>query len=296
MSTDLLALFRAEGIRVREIGNWRAHVRPGTFAPVGIVVHHTGSKGTGEQGLEILRDGRNLGQPDELRGPLCNASPRQDGTLDLISAGRANHAGAGSSHVLDRVRHDLAPLGYAAALDLHDDTTGNGWFYGLEVDNSGGPNDDYPAGQYDCVVRACTALCRHHGWTANRVILHREWTRRKIDWSLPAGPLRANVASRLHRAQLVHGVWTITTLLPAAPPAVRPTPKPAPLPAPEVDMQALMKTATAPDVFITDGVTKRHVTTQAELGVLIAAGLVTREIKQVAPEILAAIPTVGGSS
>lgn len=61
-------------------------------------------------------------------------------------------------------------------------------------------------------------------------------------------------------------------------------------------MQALMKTATDPAVFITDGVTKRHVTSQAELGVLIAAGLVTKDIKQVAPEILAAIPTAGGTA
>lgn len=294
--TDLAALWRAEGIRVRVIGNPAAHVRPGTFTPVGIMVHHTGDKGRGDSGLSLLVNGRDLGQPTELRGPLCNASPREDGQLAYISAGRANHAGAGSSEVLDRVRHDLAPRGTADALNLIDNTTGNGWFYGLEVDNSGLDDDDYPAEQYDTVVRACAALCRHHRWTANRVILHREWTRRKVDWSLPAAPLRANVSSRLRRAQMVHGVWTITSLPASAPapaPAVRPTP--APLPAPEVDMQALMKTATAPEVFITDGVTKRHVTSQAELRVLINAGLVKEQIQQVAPEVLAAIPTVRNS-
>lgn len=197
--TDLLALFRAEGIAVREAGDWRSRVRPGVFKPEGIVVHHTGSKGQGDDGLSILIDGR-----ADLNGPLCNASPRDDGTLVLISAGRANHAGAGSSEVLDRVRHDLAPRGLASTLGLVDDTTGNGWFYGLEVDNSGDPNDPYPPTQYETTVRACAALCRHHGWTANRVILHSEWTRRKRDWSLSGSGLRGNVAAYLRRTAEPH--------------------------------------------------------------------------------------------
>lgn len=289
MSTDLLTLFRAEGIHVREIGDWRSRVRPGTFRPVGIVNHHTGSKGQGEQGLDILVSGR----PD-LNGPLCTASPRQDGTLDLISAGRANHAGAGSRAVYERVLRDEAPLGRAHALGLPDDFTGaNGVYYGFEVDNSGLPGDDYPHEQLDTTIRANTALCRHHGWTANRCILHAEHTARKVDWSLAGDPLRAAVAHRLKYAQLIHGVWTIPAASsPSAPPHPIPAPQPAPQPATEVDMQALMKTATAPDVFITDGVTKRHVTSQAELQVLIAAGLVKGSVAQVAPEILAAIPTV----
>lgn len=293
--TDLAAMWRSEGIKVRVIGNPAAHVRPGTFTPVGIMIHHTGDKGRGDSGLDILINGRDLGKPTVLHGPLCNASPREDGELAYISAGRANHAGAGSSRVLHDTRLDIAPSGTAASRGLVDDTTGNGWFYGFEVDNDGG-GQVYPPEQYDCVVRACAALCRHHGWTANRIVGHKEWTRRKVDWSLPMGPLRKNVANRLHKARLVRGVWTITTLPDPAPPAARPAPVPVPTPAPEVDdMQVLMKTATDDRVFITDGVNKRHVTSQAELGVLIAAGLVTRDIKQVAPEILAAIPTVGGT-
>lgn len=295
--TDLARLFRAEGIRVRVVGDPAAHVRPGAFTPQGITVHHTGDKGRGDSGLALLTWGRDLGLPSQLLGPLCNASPREDGELALISLGRANHAGMGSSKVLDRVRHDLAPLGDARDLDLVDDIVGNGWFYGLEVDNDGG-RQPYSQAQYDTTVRACAALCRHHGWTANRVIGHKEWTRRKVDWSLPMPPLRANVADRLRRARLVDGVWTITSLPPK--PAARPAPlpQPAPVPALEVDMQVLMKTANDPRVFITDGVTKRHVTSQAELRVLITAGLVKEQITQVAVDVLAAIPTVtaGGSA
>jgi hypothetical protein len=293
VSTDLLKLWRAEGIAVDTYGrDWATWVRPGSFAPEGIVVHHTGDKGRGDSGLSILIFGR--GQPNPLNGPLCNGSPRENGRMALISGGRANHAGMGSSEVLDRIRHDLAPLGNAADLGLVDDTLGNGLLYGLEVDNDGA-GQPYPPEQLDTTIRACTALCRHHGWTANRVIGHKEWTRRKVDWSLPMPPLRAAVAHRLAHTNLVRGLWVFTD----APvhPAVKPQPVPAPVPAPvqEDDMQALMKTASDPAVFITDGVSKRHVTSQAELKVLITTGLVKGDITLVGPEVLAAIPTIRSS-
>lgn len=218
--TDLLRLFRAEGISVDEIGDWRSRVRPGLFTPAGVVVHHTGDKGRGDSGLGVLVHGR----PD-LNGPLCNGSPRENGRLALISAGRANHAGPGSGAVLARIRQDLPPLGLAHTLGLRDDTVGNGWLYGLEVDNDG-LGQPYPSEQLDTTIRACAALCRHHGWTANRVILHSEWTKRKSDWSLPAAPLRAAVAHRLAHTRLVNGVYVITDVKAAA--AVDPKPTTAP--------------------------------------------------------------------
>ena len=189
---DLALTFRAAGIDVREIPAWRARVRPGVFAPVGVIVHHTADKGRGDTGLSVLIDGR----PD-LVGPLCNASPREDGRLALIGAGRANHAGMGSGAVLGRVRRDLAPQGRAADLGLADTTVGNGYFYGLEVDNDG-LGQRYSPAQITCTVRAAAALCKAHGWSANRVILHSEWSRRKVDWSAMSGAaLRELVAKDL---------------------------------------------------------------------------------------------------
>lgn len=291
--TDLARLWRTEGIHVRIIGNPAAHVRPGAFTPDGITVHHTGDKGRGDSGLALLTYGRDLGKPTQLLGPLCNGSPREDGTMALISLGRANHAGEGSSKVLARVRRDLPPLGTAAELGLVDDITGNGFFYGLEVDNDGA-GQTYPPEQYDTVVRACAALCRHHGWTANRVIGHKEWTRRKVDWSLPMGPLRQNVAHRLQHARLVNGVWTITTL-PAPTPAVRPAPLPAPLPAPEDDMRALYRAPGQPAVWISDGITKRWVRTQAQLRRLITSKQVEEQVYELPLEDLNDIPTIGAT-
>lgn len=184
---DLAVILRTEGVDVREVGAWRTHVRPGIFAPVGVIVHHTADKGRGDSGLNVLRHGR-----DDLNGPLCNLSPREDGTVVLLSAGRTNHAGAGSQAVLDRVRADLAPTWTGA-----DGPVGNGLFYGIEVDNDG-LGQDYPVRQIAATVACCAAICRAHGWSASRVILHAEWTKRKADWSaMPGSELRALVAARL---------------------------------------------------------------------------------------------------
>lgn len=288
MSTDLLVLARREGITVDVYGDWRSRVRPGTFAPEGMIVHHTGDKGRGDSGLSTLIYGR--GEPNPLNGPLCNASPRENGHMALISAGRANHAGMGSSAVLARIRKDLAPLGNAADLGLHDDMVGNGHFYGWEVDNDGA-GQPYPPAQIDTTIRICAALCRHHNWTANRVIGHKEWTRRKVDWSLPMPTLRTAVAHRLKHARLINGVYVMTDA--PAKPAIKPAPAPPPAPVQEDDMQALIKTADNPRTYITDGVTKRWVRNQAELAVLVNAHLVERKVLEVPADVLNAIPTIG---
>jgi hypothetical protein len=124
--------------------------------------------------------------------PLCNILLARSGVAHLVAAGRANHAGAGSNVVLDEVRRGVSPTADAVARGLRDDTTGNRWFYGIEVENSGLPADPYPSVQIDALVRICSALCAAHGWSAARVIHHREWTRRKPDMSY-RGPLRGLV-------------------------------------------------------------------------------------------------------
>jgi len=171
--------------------DWATHCRPGTFAPVGIVLHHTG----GRNDLAIVVNGR----PD-LAGPLANLYSDRDApyTITLVSGGRCNHAGAGAQVVLDEARGDIAPCGDAIARGLVDGPVGNGYFYGIEAENLGN-GQPWPPGQLEAITHACAALCAHHGWTANRVIGHREWTRRKPD---PAGfamaSMRTRIASLLH--------------------------------------------------------------------------------------------------
>lgn len=185
-------LLRAEGLWVATVAGWETRGRPGNFTPVGVMVHHTASRRTSGNApsLDLVTKGR----PD-LPGPLCTLLVARDGLVFVVAAGRANHAGAGSSKVLEDVKRDIAPKGDAAALGLVDDITGNGWYYGIEVENDG-VGELYRDEQITAVALCCAALCRPHGWTANRNVHHREHTRRKIDMSY-RGDLRGMVAARL---------------------------------------------------------------------------------------------------
>jgi hypothetical protein len=84
--------FRSHGLRVREVKGWKQRGRSGTFAPRGVIFHHTaaGTGGGNAPSLSICVRGR-AGIP----GPLCNVLIGRDGTVFVIAAGRANHAGSG---------------------------------------------------------------------------------------------------------------------------------------------------------------------------------------------------------
>lgn len=175
-------------LQVRD--NWRTFVRPGSFYPVGIIVHHTG----GQNDLNTVINGR-----FDLPGPLANLySDRDDPfTITLISGGRCNHAGAGSQKVLDETRLGIAPSGDAVARGLIDGPNGNGYFYGFECENKG-TGQPWPVAQLESMAKVCAAICRHHNWTANRVIGHREWTKRKPDpYGFNMGSFRKLVADYL---------------------------------------------------------------------------------------------------
>lgn len=173
--TDFAAIFKAEGVPYVEVGNWRARVRPGTFAPEGCLVHHTASTGYAST-LKVVTQGR----PD-LLGPLCNIYIAK-GKAHIISGGRANHAGAGSSKALARLRKNEPPLGTAKKLGYTDDFNGgNGLLVGFEV-LSPGDGTALPDADWKVLCHAVAAVLEHikkpH---RNRVIGHAEWTARKID-------------------------------------------------------------------------------------------------------------------
>ena len=185
---SLADVLRAGGVDLVEEPDWPRFRRPGSLEAVGVMVHHT----AGRKDLAVIKNGR----PD-LKPPLANVWLAKSGTAHLISDGRCNHAGKGSGWVLQEVKADRAPTGDARQRGLVDDTDGNRWFYGIEVENLGNGHDPYPVAQVEALTRICAALCRWRGWTANRVIAHREWTRRKPDPTLDMRQLRQFVASAL---------------------------------------------------------------------------------------------------
>jgi hypothetical protein len=195
----LVEILRAEGLKVVETKGWKTHERDDetgkAFGPVhGIMIHHTVTKGTANT-VRICKDGY-----ASLPGPLCHGVIAKNGTIHLISAGRANHAGTGDPDVLAAVKAesygDKPPT-----TDVHDGESGvdgNDAFYGFECENLGDGEDPWPAEQLDAIEKASAAICRELDWKAKSVIGHLEWS----DWkSDPKGfsmvTMRARIDKRL---------------------------------------------------------------------------------------------------
>lgn len=161
------------GVRYREHDGWSKHDRPGAWGDMhGVLLHHTGDDAPDTVTYRVLRDGHG-----KLPGPLCQWGMRDDGVVDLVGWGRANHAGRGSSIVRDAViaedYDDYPPR------PGPDDTDGNSFLYGQETMYSGRRPPSEEA--YDATVLVFAAVCEFHGWSAKSCIGHKEFTRRKVD-------------------------------------------------------------------------------------------------------------------
>jgi hypothetical protein len=177
LPANLPALLRAEGLRVVEHEGWRTRGRPGPFAPVGTLCHHTAtSKSASDEAVcRLLIVGRS-----DLPGPLSQIGLARDGTVHLIAAGRANHAGSAKSS------------GTVAAGD------GNTLYIGVEAFNDG-VGEPWPAVQYDAYVTLAAALCEHvTGNSAQTVRGHKETSLSgKIDPLFDMDAFRGRVHERL---------------------------------------------------------------------------------------------------
>ncbi|GAB3451494.1 hypothetical protein GCM10027436_49660 [Actinophytocola sediminis] len=84
---------RSAGITVREASGWQSRGNGQTSAYEGGIVHHTAT------GFGIALPGTGVGDllikgRSDLRGPLCNYAGNDDGSITVIAAHPANHAGA----------------------------------------------------------------------------------------------------------------------------------------------------------------------------------------------------------
>lgn len=176
---DLVELLSAAGLTVEAASGWKQAGRA-NFAPVGIMLHHTaGPKDGDAPSLKNLRDGR-----PGLTGPLCHMLLARSGKVHVFGANRCNHAGDGAQEVLNLVKTDQPVVGNAVTNRYKDvpGLSGNGYFYGIEVENTG-VGEAYPAAQIQALGKICAAICQARGWSANRIVHHRQWTIRKADMS-----------------------------------------------------------------------------------------------------------------
>lgn len=158
----LADVLRAAGITVVEHGDWRNHYRPGSFAPFGVLWHHTAGSTTSASNphpsLNICINGRS-----DLPGPLCHALVDYFGVFHVISAGRANHAGTARAS-------GPIPAG-----------DGNTMLVGWEIDYNG-VSQSMSAAQYTQSLKATAAVLKQFGRDASYARGHRETsTTGKID-------------------------------------------------------------------------------------------------------------------
>lgn len=140
---------RSWGLTVVELPGWQTRGRDFTSRPVVIVDHHTGTPDSRTGDLptkNVLIDGRS-----DLPGPLCQFGLGRSGTVYLVAAGRANHAGKGS---WDGVN------------------VGNDRSLGIEAESAGGGH--WTPAQLHAYPLLNAALCQFLNQPATRVCAHRE--------------------------------------------------------------------------------------------------------------------------
>lgn len=192
-ASTFVSVLKREGVKVSErYSGWRTHERDDetgrSFGPVnGVLIHHT----AGRDSRSLCYNGRS-----DLPGPLCHTHLAKDGAATMMSAGRANHAGpvARNAHnaVVNESSSHPRPSRSSGTVD------GNDHYYGIEIENLGNGRDPYPNVQYDAAVRWAAAICRHHGWSADSVVGHKETSvEGKVDPSFDMSEFRRDVAARL---------------------------------------------------------------------------------------------------
>ena len=141
LPSTLPKILRDAGLKVVEHDGWQTRGRPastGAFTPVGVLCHHTATARSSSDAavVSLLIRGRS-----DLPGPLCHLGLSRDGTVHVIAAGRANHAGKAKSS------------GTVAGGD------GNRLYIGIEAFNDG-VGEKWPAVQYDAYVKLAATLCQ----------------------------------------------------------------------------------------------------------------------------------------
>jgi hypothetical protein len=163
---------RSTGYPVVEVAGWQTRGHGGMRVVEGVVGHHTATADSAPgdyPSLDIVTHGR----PD-LDGPLCNLGLGRSGTVYVVAAGCAYHAGASRW------------LGY---YDLNDE------FLGIEAESAG--TGGWTDAQRDAYPKLVAALLRYMSRGVDRYAGHK-------DVCVPAGrkidPVGINTDWLRHRA------------------------------------------------------------------------------------------------
>lgn len=184
-------VLRGAGLKVAEQPGWTNHGRGPMGKVSGVICHHTVGGRTGNiPSLGVLTRGRKLDKGGFLHGPLAQLGLGRDGTYYIIAAGRANHAGEGSWKGI----------------------SGNSRFIGIEAENSGGVNDQWPEVQMDAYCRGVAAILRRIGADVGMCCGHKEYAPRRK----PNDPRFDMDVFRDRVRAIMNGTGPVRPLIPAA--------------------------------------------------------------------------------
>lgn len=181
--TWLPDVLHSAGLKVAEVPGWRERGR-GDVGPIrGVMCHHTAGPTRKHGVMPSLHTVVN-GRPAEpgrkaLPGPLAQLGLARDGTFFVVAAGRANHAGDGKWEEL---------------------ATGNSSFIGIEAENTGLADDEWPDVQVDAYQRGVAAILNKIGADSIMCCGHKEYALpkgRKPDPSFDMLRFREGVAAIL---------------------------------------------------------------------------------------------------
>lgn len=188
--TRLADICRAAGLDVVEVRGWKRRGHGPMTAVKTIVCHHTaGPKKGNMPSLNVITNGR-----PGLSGPLSQLGLGRDGTVYVIAAGLAYHAG-----------------------QVRSSSYANAYAIGIEAEATG--VDPWPAVQMDAYGELCAALVRAYDLTVSRVLGHKEVcypVGRKSDPNFSMPDFRARVTKVLKApatvpvgtpAQIFSAVW-----------------------------------------------------------------------------------------
>lgn len=145
MLKDLKAAVEKSGLKIVEVAGWQTRGHGSIKTVKSIICHHTAGAKTGNYpSLNTVAYGR-----PGLAGPLGNLGLGRDGTVYIIAAGIAWHAGVVSSSEYS-----------------------NSYSIGIEAEATG--VDKWPAVQMEAYAKLCKALSQHYGVPVSKIKGHKE--------------------------------------------------------------------------------------------------------------------------
>ena len=167
LASRLERAVKRAGVKYRAQSGWRSRGRGAMGSIASIMCHHTAGPASGNTpSLNVVTNGR-----PGLSGPLAQLFLARDGTVILVAAGRANHAGRVSSN-----RYS------------------NSHSIGIEAEATG--VSSWPAAQLDAYAKLCKALIDEFNLPVSRVIGHAEAAvprGRKVDPNFSMNAFRKKV-------------------------------------------------------------------------------------------------------